>query len=174
MPSSPPDDPEDTRESLIVFTGELLFLTQHFEMLLEKSLKLVFSDRAGLSAESLFKKDKRSLGRVLKDFREKVSIDDEIDVWLTKLVEERNFFVHHLSRQDWFDLDSTAGRNRIWGLYAQYFQRLEQATLLFTSILLKMGREQNIEVPDDEKYADFIQVLEHYLPETNKLKKKNG
>ena len=174
MATSPPerDDPADSREAFIAMTGELLLLTQHFEMLLEKSLKIVFSDWDELSSESLFKKDKRSLGRVLSDFRSVVAIDSDIDVWLGKLVEDRNFFAHHLSRQVGFDAETYEGRSAAWTFYANYYERLERATLLFSAIIYRKGREEQIIVPNEEKHADFIKVLEQFMPETNKMKRR--
>jgi hypothetical protein len=166
------DDPADSREAFITMTGELLLLTQHFEMLLEKSLKIVFSDWDELSSESLFKKDKRSLGRVLSDFRSVVAIDSDIDVWLGKLVEERNFFAHHLSRQDGFDAETFEGRSAAWAFYATYYERLERATLLFSAIIYQKGKEQRIIIPNEDHHTEFIKVLEQFIPETNKLKRR--
>lgn len=163
------DKPEDA----LVFIGRVLLQTQQFENVLGSALKLVFSDRTELNAESFFKKDKRSLGRLLNDLRSIVSIDKDVDKWLTRLVEERNVFVHHLDNQEWFDLDTKEGRNRIWGFMQTYYTLLEQATLLFTAIIMEYLEDNGLETSLAECDDDFIDTIKNFLPETQKLRRKD-
>lgn len=168
-------DPTDDPEVIFAQIGIQLLLVQDFEWLLERSLKLVFAERADLTAEKVYKADKRTLGMLVKELREKAMIDSDANILLSQLLEDRNLFVHRLRHEPWFDTATTAGRNEIWKFFQLFQPRLQHGIMLFTAILLKFGDDVGFDSPllkTLKKLPFYEELKTSYFPHVGKVAKK--
>ena len=166
----------DSPEEVFAQIGLTLLITQDFEFMLERALKLVFADSEELTAEIVFKKDKRSLGRLMTDLRSRASITEDIERWMVDLLEDRNLFAHRLRDLKGFDCHTTKGRDVIWKFLGDYYQRLEKGILLFTAIQYQHADEIGFDslLFRYSKHTDFHKEIARYYPHTGKITKKSN
>jgi hypothetical protein len=162
------NSPEETR----AFAGELLFITQHFEEVIDAAIKLVYSDLKKFDREAFLKNDKKTLGMLLKELRLRVKIDFDIDKILIDLLSQRNFFIHRLSREPGFDCESIEGRKKIWEFYKRYFLNLETGCMTFGNIIYEFSLNIGVQPPDTEDREHKIASLQSYAAISNRIKPK--
>ena len=162
----------DSEDEVLSQIGITLLLVQDFEFLLERSLKLVFAKSEELTADIVFKKDKRSLGLLMRDFRSRAHITEDIDRWMIDLLEDRNLFAHRLRDLDGFDTQTTKGRDVIWNFLGDFYQRLERGILLFVAVQCKHADEIGFDstLYRYSKHADFHKEVVRYFPHLEKIK----
>ena len=165
----------DSAEEIFAQIGLTLLIVQDFEHVLERALKLVFADSHELTANIVFKKDKRSLGRLMIDLRSRASISEDIETWMVDLLEDRNLFAHRLRELEGFDCHTTKGRDAIWGFLGDFYQRLERGILLFTAIHYKHADEIGFDsvLFRYSKHTDFHKEIARYYPHVGKIMKKS-
>ena len=98
----------DSREEAWMRIGLLLCLLQHAEHLINVSLSWVFVDQpVALEQIAFFEssKQKKTFGALLQALRERVSIDDDFDSFLTAFLQDRNRFVHRLFTERGYNIN---------------------------------------------------------------------
>jgi hypothetical protein len=104
------------REDAWTRIGLLLGMLQHAEHAINVSLSWVFTDRPVSLEEIAFfekSKQKKALGVLLRALRERVNIDSQFDAFLTRFLQDRNRFVHHLFTERGFSINETKDVPRI-------------------------------------------------------------
>jgi hypothetical protein len=170
------EDPTDNEEVIFAQIGLLLLLVQDFEHLLERSLKIIFADQVDLTPEKLFSADKRTLGALLKDLRARAHIEENIDVLLTQVLEDRNLFVHNLRQQPWFDTKTTKGRDQVFKFFFHFQPRLGKAIELFTAVIYQDMVKRGFNSPEFQEMrrsAYWSEILNRSIPDAQRIKKKS-
>jgi hypothetical protein len=96
--------------------GLLLVLIQNTEHAINASLSWVFADQpVTLEQIAFFEKlkQKRTLGRLLRELRERVNVDRRFDGLLTSFLQDRNRFVHSLFIERGFSINEAKNVPRI-------------------------------------------------------------
>src|SRR5436309_10310290 len=92
------DDFQPTIDDTLALVGKLLLLTQMTEERISDVLRVVFKEGI-LTAEDFVRKDKRTLGQLVSEIRQKMQVHKEFEGLLLVFVEQRNLFVHQLHSQ---------------------------------------------------------------------------
>jgi len=139
-PIKPEDDIQPSVDDTLALVGKLLLLTQMTEERISDVLRVVFKEGI-LTAEDFVRKDKRTLGQLVSEIRQKMQVHKEFEGLLLVFVEQRNLFVHQLHSQKWFNLGSTEGINTAWDALGQYLFNLEQVSLTFTAYWMRFAEK---------------------------------
>jgi hypothetical protein len=131
-------DFQPTRHDTFALIGTLLLLTQDTEEKIALALRVVFKNGI-ITAEDFVRKDKKTLGQLVREIRHKMHVDKSFEGLLLAFVEQRNLFVHHLQSQAWFDVESTAGINQVWQALGKYMHNLEQVALTFNAYWMRFA-----------------------------------
>ena len=145
--TNPEPDFQPTEENTLAFIGKLLLLTQDTEHQISWVLRVVFKDGL-LTADDFVRKDKKTLGQLVRTIRENMQVEESFEGLLLAFVEQRNLFVHELRYQKWFNLDSEKNINRVWDALGRYMYNLEQVALTFTAYCMRFADE--IGAPKDQ------------------------
>jgi len=169
-----PEKIGDSDEEVFATIGATLLVIQQFELLVERSLKLIYSDRADQTFEKIFAEDKRSLGILISDVRKKTNMAEDADNLLKGLLEDRNLFVHRLCHQDWFDAYTEEGRDAFWSFMGTFTPKLHLGNMLFSAILFRHAEQSGVDPAffDQLRNHEFYLEVRRYYPDVNKIKKK--
>jgi hypothetical protein len=162
------DEIGNSAEEVFAQIGVVLLLVQQFELLVERALKFIYTDKDKITPEEIFKLDKRSLGILLADLRKKANLAQETDLLFKNLLEDRNLFAHRLRQQEWFDAHTKEGRDAFWSFIQQFQQRLDVGIMIFTAILFSRAEELNLAPDFFKKMKDhrFVKEVRSYYPDT--------
>lgn len=147
--ADPNADFQPTEEDTLVFIGKLLLLTQDTEHQISWVLRIVFKDGL-ITAEDFLRKDKKTLGQLVRTIRENMQVEKSFEGLLIAFVEQRNLFIHELRYQKWFNLDSQRNINQVWQALGRYLHNLEQVALTFTAYCTRFA--ENIKTPKNEHW----------------------
>jgi uncharacterized protein YutE (UPF0331/DUF86 family) len=145
--ADPEPDFQPTEEDTLALIGKLLLLTQDTKHQISWVLRVVFKDGL-LTAEDFVRKDKKTLGQLVRTMRKNMQVEESFEGLLLAFVEQRNLFVHELRYQEWFNLDSEKNINRVWDALGRYMYNLEQVALTFTAYCTRFA--EDIKTPKDE------------------------
>ena len=169
-----PETVGDSDEEVFANIGVTLLVIQQFELLVERSLKLIYSDRVDQTFEKVFAEDKRSLGILITDIRKKTNMSEDADKLLKDLLEDRNLFVHRLGHQEWFDAHTKEGRDAFWDFMGKFMPKLHMGNMLFSAILFRHAEERNVspDLFDQLRNHEFYLEVRRYYPDVEKIKKR--
>jgi hypothetical protein len=133
----------------------------------------IYADKADLTAEKVFARDKRTLGNLVKDLKLKALVSEDIEALLQKVLDDRNMFAHNLRHQEWFDLSTHAGRERALDFLMPFTQNLNLAIQFFIALHVKHGDEIGFDSPDMIKIkGDELWRVKEFYPYADKIQKK--
>jgi hypothetical protein len=164
----------NSAEEVFAQIGVTLLVVQQFELLVERSLKFIFADRADITPEKIFQEDRRSLGILIGDLRKRAAMAEPADQLLRDLLDDRNLFAHRLRHQDWFHAHTKEGRDAFWQFMSQFLPRLELGVMIFSAILFRHAEEKDIAPDFFEKMKDhdYLRRVRSYYPHADYIRKR--
>jgi len=130
---SQPYLPEE--KELFQHIGVLLILLQDVEFWFSKTLKLCFPGKNGINRKKLFSEDRRTMERFVKELKKRTELDPEFAGILKKLIEDRNFFVHRMRHQEWFDTLTEEGRDSIWRFLMELQEGIQTVSMTLQIVI---------------------------------------
>ena len=129
-----------SREETAAQIGYLLLITQDAEHSIITLIGTVYPNGKP-TWDEIEKLNKGTLGRLIKQLKERVEMPDAFVSLLEGFLEHRNLFVHRLREQSWFDLHSENGRDKIWDFIESYSKHLTEVLTVVQAALFKNMEE---------------------------------
>ena len=152
--------------------GVILIAVQSAEETINFALTFVFQGEERLTLEKLERIEaaERSgtLGRLLKQLRERVELSPEFDVLLTQFLSDRNTFIHRILEVPGFDLSTREGRNAATAFLSRFFSETKEVLHVFWAFIRawqEQLHEKGYGVPGifDQPWP-FTEDVERILP----------
>ena len=164
-----------SEDEILMHIGVLLMNVQQFEFLLSQAIKQTFADREELTKEKILAEDKRTLGTLLRELKKRTEIESDAANLLSKVLQDRNLFVHNLIHQEWFDTATLEGRDRVLAFLMPFTEQLDKSIRLFIAIHMKHGDEIGFESEDTKRIKkERGWELDQFLPHAHKIRKKDN
>jgi hypothetical protein len=133
-----------SRDEIYEVIGVLLITTQGVEHLINHCLRLVIRFRQATTIDEIYAlnetEKKRTLGALLRELRERVSVEASFDSLLKSFLTNRNTFAHTMSFLPGWTLHTEAGRRMAIEFLERYSGELAQVQKIF----LAFAREEDI------------------------------
>jgi hypothetical protein len=149
--------------------GSLLITTQGVEQLINQCLRFVIRLRPATTIDEIYALDeaekKKTLGHLLRELRERVSVHASFDSLLKSFLENRNTFAHTMSFLPGWTLETEAGRRVAKEFLERYSGELAQVQKIFMAFAreedIRLGR--NTPIPQGSE-SFFATIDEQYVP----------
>ena len=149
--------------------GKLLITTQGVERLINHSLGFVLRFLQAATIDEIYElnepEKKKTLGALLRELRERVSVEASFDSLLKSFLANRNTFAHTMSFLPGWTLETEAGRRVAMQFLERYSGELAQVQKIFVAFVreedIRLGR--NTPIPQGSE-SFFATVDKQYVP----------
>lgn len=154
-----------SKDETLCHIALLLLMTQDTEHCISSLIGIKYPDKKP-SWEEIEKLDKKTLGQLIGILKERVDINDKFIKFLTVFLEGRNKFIHELSRQEGFDLNTEEGRDKIWDFLQIYGKYLWEVYHIVNAAIFKHTEDMGMPESEYDKklketgYLDLIKSFE--------------
>jgi hypothetical protein len=162
--------------------GGLVWVMQHTEKIVDVVITYLIQEEEKLTLEYIERQEKekrsRTLGRLVKQMRDRAELDPSLDTLLENFVEHRNQLTHRLSEiPGWDSFETENGRKVTVEFLANLNRENRQVLQIFTGFLIAWDHKNNIGIiekkaeplvklmPDILKYAASIDQLVSAKPD---------
>ena len=139
---------EDEKE-LFQHIGELLILLQDVEQWMSWTLRLCFPGKNSINPQKLLSEDRRTLERFVKELNKRTELDPEFKRILKKLIKDRNFFIHRMRHQPWFDTTTKKGLDAIWTFLSELQEGIKTISMTLQIVMQKETNYFRFARPED-------------------------
>ena len=166
--------PEKEAE-LLETIGVLLILLQDVERFLSAYIKMCLPGPNGINVKKLLAEDKRTLSDFIRDIKKRADLEPEFEVTLSRLLTNRNIFIHSMRFQPWFDTSSPEGQDSVWRFLAVLQNDIKHVLLVIQTALFTDLNLEAIMTDEEHRQLDntwFHQELNHYKTRIDSIIKK--
>jgi hypothetical protein len=170
--------------------GSLLITTQGVEHHINQCLRLVIRFRQATTIDEIYAlkepEKKKTLGSLLGELRERVSVEPSFDALLKSFLENRNTFAHRMSFLPGWTLETKAGRRVAMEFLKRYSGELAQVQYIFMAFAREedIRLDRNIPIPEgsesffatrDKEYVPLVEgLIATHSTEPNKARSKHS
>jgi hypothetical protein len=158
--------------------GLLLVLIQNTEHAINASLSWVFADQpVTLEQIAFFEKlkQKRTLGRLLRELRERVNVDRRFDGLLTSFLQDRNRFVHSLFIERGFSINEAKNVPRIRKFVDSLTDRAVIVLAAFNAFIEIWAAEHDLAHDQRDAFQpapELMQMIDHFKRRITQQRKR--
>lgn len=127
-------------EDILAWMGLLVWIMQTTEEIVDLVLTFVFRGKERLTLEVLERLERerraRTLGRLMKQMRDRVGINPALEDLLENFIEHRNQLTHRLKDVPGWDLDTPQGREVACNFLSNLTEENKQVMEIFVGFLI--------------------------------------
>jgi hypothetical protein len=149
--TQPPTKDEVEFEMLV---AQLVFILQDTEQVIRFCERIVFNRESAEVTTDVFRRDKRTLGELVKKLKQRTSLDSDFQRTLEAFVENRNSLIHRAFEQPWW---KALNQDRFADAFAFLGQLVDQAgtvKLTFEAAIFDY-MEKTYNIADDAALEPF-------------------
>ncbi len=156
--------------------GLRLVLLQELECFIAFVLKVIFPKDTLKAKEAILKADNETMGQLLSLLRKRVTIKDDFDEMLKRVLISRNMFVHDLSNK--FNLRSKDGQDNVLKYLLDTLDDLTEVSQMMKAAILFFADKKGIDYSDIEDEwrtkGDLNHLESNNIPKVPEVFKKNN
>jgi hypothetical protein len=154
--------------------GKLLIATQGVEQLINHSLGFVMRFLQAATLDDIYAlnepEKKKTLGKLLRELRDRVSVEASFDSLLKSFLKNRNTFIHKMSSLPGWTLETEAGRRVAIKFLERYREELTQVNRIFVAFVREDGIRSGRQTPIPKGSESFVAVIDKlYVPLVSSL-----
>lgn len=151
----------DHQKEVLEAMGVALLMLQAAEKIIRLCMTFVIQKSDSLTIDVLIEQEeaerKKTIGYFLSELRKRAEVHESFDGLLSDFLNNRNDFVHDLSRVENWDLRSVAGSKEARRFVDKLIWQTDQVIKVFSGLVMAWQEQtgiSNTPIPDNEWFAE--------------------